>query len=272
MNDKIVLTGAAGGVARQIRPQLAERYPGLVLSDMVEPPDLVPNETFVQAELADYLSMQEVLRGAKAVIHLGGFSVEGPWETIHKSNIIGLYNLFDAGQQAGVERVIFASSNHAVGFYDRRRRIGVHEPVRPDSRYGISKAFGEAVGSYYADKFGMKVMSIRIGNVADKPADLRRLAIWLHPDDLVQLIELGLTHPEIHHSIVYGASHCERAWWDNKTAYDLGYAPQHAAEDHVDYALAEQAKLAADPIGDRLQGGTFCSAEFNGDIDTIIKN
>jgi uronate dehydrogenase len=125
------------------------------------------------------------------------------------------------------------------------------------------------VGSFYADKMGLRVMSIRIGNVADKPADKRRLSIWLHPEDLVQLIDIGLTHPDLHNAIVYGASHCERAWWDNTSAHRLGYEPRHHAEDHVDHALGEQAKLDPDPLGDRLQGGGFCSNEFDGDVGRL---
>ena len=113
------------------------------------------------------------------IIHLGGFSVEGPWETILQSNIIGCYNLFEAARRKGVKRVVFASSNHAVGFYPRHHHIGVDVTVRPDSRYGVSKAFGEALGSLYADKHGLRVLCLRIGNVGDKPLDKRRLSIWI---------------------------------------------------------------------------------------------
>ena len=267
MTDKIIMTGAAGGVAAMIRPLLKPKRPGLVLSDRVEPADLTDDETFIQAELSDMDAMMSLMDGARALIHLGGFSVEGSWDVIHESNIVGLYNTLEACRQQGVERFIFASSNHAVGFYPRRRRIGVDDHVRPDSRYGVSKAFGEAMGAFYADKFAMRVMSIRIGNVALKPADRRRLAIWLHPEDLVQLIDIGLDHPDLHNTIVYGASHCERAWWDNASAFDLGYQPKHNAEDHADYALEEQAKIGPDAIGDQFQGGTFCSNEFEGDLD-----
>lgn len=261
----IAMTGAAGGVGRMLRPLLGERYT-LRLSDRTDPPgDLADNETWVTADLADPAAVAEALEGADGVIHLGGQSVEADFQTVKGPNIDGLYNLFEGCRTAGVGRVIFASSNHAVGFYPRTRKIGVEEPVRPDGYYGVSKAFGEAMGSLYADKFGLRVMSIRIGNVAERPADKRRLSIWLHPEDLAQLCVIGLEHPALHHAIVYGASHCERAWWDNGPAFALGYRPKHSAEDHVEHALAEQAKLPADPLGDRFQGGTFCSNGFDGD-------
>ncbi len=255
----ILMTGAAGGVATQIRPYLRETYPDLLLSDRVPVTDLQPGERFAAAELDDLDAVRAVCRGVHGIVHLGGFSVEAEWATIHPANIVGCYNLFEAARLEGVRRVVFASSNHAIGFYERSRRIGTDHRVRPDGYYGVSKAFGEALGSLYADKHGLGVMSIRIGNVAAKPADLRRLSIWLHPEDLTQLIRIGLDHPEMHNEVVYGASDNARSWWDNEAAFRLGYTPRHQAEDHVDHALAEQAKLTPDPFADRLQGGGFCS-------------
>ena len=267
--QNVLMTGAAGGIGTHFRALIKHQYSNLRLSDLQEPESLADDETFIRADLANLAEVETIVEGMEGIIHFGGYSVEGPWEAIHQSNIVGLYNLFEAAYQADVKRIIFASSNHAVGFYRRTRRIGVNEAVRPDSRYGVSKAFGEALGSFYADKFGLRVMSIRIGNVDLKPIDHRRLAIWIHPEDLAQLVHIGLTHPDVHHDIVYGASHNERAWWDNETAYRLGYQPKHSAEDHAQYALAEQQKVGVDAIGDVFQGGTFCSMEFAGDLDHL---
>jgi len=203
--------------------------------------------------------------GVEGIVHLGGMAVENDWPTILESNIVGCYNLFEAARRQGVRRVIFASSNHAVGFYRRRRRIGSEVLPRPDTRYGVSKAFGEALGALYADKYGLGVLSIRIGNVDDKPIDKRRLSIWIHPEDLAQLVRIGLEHPALRCEVVYGASDNERAWWDNNAAHRLGYRPRHRAEDHLAHAMAAQAKLPPDPVGDIFQGGTFCSMEFEGD-------
>ncbi|CAN5878428.1 NAD(P)-dependent oxidoreductase [soil metagenome] len=263
---RIVFTGAAGGIGTMIRPLLAQRYPGLVLSDKVTPGALLPSETFIAADLTQPEEVGAAVKGADSVIHLGGFSVEGPWETILQANIIGCYNLFEAARRAGVKRVIFASSNHAVGFYPRKRKIRTDVTVRPDSRYGVSKAFGEALGALYADKHGMSVTCIRIGNVGARPLDVRRLSIWVSPDDLVQLIGIGLDHPDIRFEVVYGVSDNEAAWWDNSRARSLGYRPTGKAEDHRAHAVAEQAKIGPDPVGDLFQGGTFCSAEFTNDI------
>ena len=138
------------------------------------------------------------------------------------------------------------------------------------SRYGVSKVFGEAVGSLYADKHGLKVTCIRIGNFGERPLDHRRLAMWLKPEDLVQLCQIGLEHPDIRFEIFYGASLNERTWWDNHHAYDFGYRPTGRAEDFRDHAMAEQAKIPPDPIGDYYQGGAFCSIEYDGDRSRII--
>jgi len=263
---RIVFTGASGGIGTMTRPLLARLYPGLVLSDRVPPPNLQPGETFVAADLTKPEEVAAAVNGAHSVIHLGGHSVEGTWDQILQANIVGCYNLFEAARQAGVKRVIFASSNHAVGFYPRKRRIGTDVTVRPDSRYGVSKVFGEALGALYADKHGMAVTCLRIGNVGPRPLDVRRLSIWVSPEDLVRLFQIGLEHPDIRYEILYGVSDNEASWWDNSRARQLGYRPTGKAEDHRAHATAEQARIGPDPVGDLFQGGTFCSAEFTNDV------
>ncbi len=262
---RVLLTGAAGGVGGMIRPLLAAQYPEVVLSDIKEVTGLAKNETFIPCELSDPASVEKICEGVDGIIHLGGFSVEGPWDVIHQSNIIGCYNTFEAARKKGVKRVVFASSNHAVGYYPRVQRIGTDVVPRPDSRYGVSKLFGEGLGAMYAYKHGLRVLSLRIGNVGEKPLDKRRMAIWIRPDDLVQLIRIGLEHPEIRYEVMYGASYNETSWWDNSNAYKFGYRPKGNSEDFREHALAEQAKIAADPVGDYYQGGTFCGMEYDGD-------
>jgi len=263
---RIVVTGAAGGIGGMTRPLLASLYPGLVLSDRVAPADLKPAEKFVAADLTQPDELAAALAGAHSIVHLGGHSVEGAWDQILQANIVGCYNLFEAARRAGVKRVVFASSNHAVGFYPRKRKIGTDVTVRPDSRYGVSKAFGEALGALYADKHGIAVTCLRIGNVGPRPLDVRRLSIWISPEDLVQLFRIGLEHPDIRFEILYGASDNAASWWDNSRARALGYRPAGKAEDHRAHAEAEQARIGPDPVGDLFQGGTFCSAEFTNDV------
>jgi uronate dehydrogenase len=261
---RILITGAAGDVGRRITPLLSAIYSDIVLSDLVKPEGMDPKHTFIEADLADLAAVNKAVAGIDAIVHLGGFSVEGPWDTILNANIIGCYNLFEAARVAGVKRIVFASSNHAVGFYPRAETIGPAVTTLPDSRYGVSKAFGEALGALYAMKHGMGVTCLRIGNVGDAPLDVRRLAIWLHPQDLVQLIQIGFEHAEIGFEVLYGASDNKRAWWDNARATQLGYRPAHRSEDYAEQAIAAQLGRAPDVVGDFYQGGPFCTAEFTG--------
>jgi uronate dehydrogenase len=259
----VLITGAAGDVGSRLRKLLKGVYPHIRISDIRKPSDIASGEEFIAADLANYEQVKAITAGIEGIVHLGGHSIEGPWDTIHQSNIVGCYNMFEAAYRSGVKRVVFASSNHAVGFYPRDRKIGVDVTVRPDSRYGMSKAFGEALGSLYADKHGLGVTCIRIGNVNDKPLDKRRLAIWVKPEDLAQLVRIGLEHPDIRFEIFYGASDNKAGWWDNSNARRFGYRPQFRSEDFRAEAMEAQAKLAPDPIGDRFQGGPFCSDEYD---------
>ena len=260
----VLITGAAGGIGTRLRSLLQGVYPRLILSDRETPADLRDDEEFIQADLSDMAQVTALLDGVDGVIHLGGRSIEDEWEVIHAANIVGCHNLFEAARLNGTKRVVFASSNHAIGFYPRHRRITVDDKVRPDSRYGVSKAFGEALGSFYAEKHGLGVLSIRIGNIDDYPVDERRLSIWVSPRDLVQLIRIGLEHPDLGYEIVGGASDNARAWWDNEPAYRLGYRPEARAEDHRDRALAAEAKRTPDRVADYFQGGDFCAIDFDG--------
>jgi uronate dehydrogenase len=262
--NRVLITGAAGGIGQRIRPLLRGVYPSIRLSDVV---DLAAEagEEFVKADLADMTQVERLCSGVDGVIHLGASSVEDAWEPILQNNIIGGYNLFEAARRQGVRRVIFATTNHVVGYYRRQRTIDHTVMPRPDSRYGVSKAFGEALGRMYADKYGLGVLNIRIGNLGEEPLDRRRLSIWISPRDLVQLMRIGLDHPEIHFEVVYGVSANARAWYDNGNAYRLGYRPEDRAEDYAASATEADLKLPPDPIGDQFQGGGFSAMEFSGD-------
>jgi len=267
---RVLITGAAGDVGRRITPLLRAAYPEIILSDVKEPDDL-KGPHFRKADLASLEETAAAVAGVDGIVHLGGYSVEGPWDSILSANIIGCYNLFEAARIAGVKRIIFASSNHAVGFHPRDHKIPADVPVLPDGRYGVSKAFGEALGAMYALKHGLRVTCLRIGNVNEKPLDMRRMAIMLHPEDLVQLIRIGLDHPDIVYEVLYGASDNRRVWWDNDRARALGYRPTHDSEKYLALAQTEQAKLPDDPVGDHYQGGAFCSMEYTADFAAMKK-
>lgn len=267
---KVLLTGAGGDVGQRIIPLLKAVYPGLVLSDL-QPVANAHGLEFRLAELGDKAAVAAAVSGVDGIIHLGGYSVEGPWETILNANIVGCYNLFEAARAAKVQRIIFASSNHAAGFYSREETIPAEAPPLPDSRYGVSKAFGEALGALYAMKHGIGVTSLRIGNVGEQPLDVRRLSIMLHPEDLVQLIRIGLEHHDIVNEVFYGVSGNTRSWYDNSRAEAFGYRPKYDAETQVAYAEAEQKKLQPDAVADAYQGGGFCAIEYSADMAAIAE-
>jgi uronate dehydrogenase len=256
---KILITGAAGGVITTLRPLLRPFY-RLRLSDRAAVPDPTADEEFVTADLGDITAVRRAVAGVDGIVHFGGYSLEADWATIHDANIVGAYNVFEAARLESVKRIVFASSNHVVGFYPKARTVPIEVTVRPDSRYGLSKAFGEALGSLYADKYGMEVLSIRIGHVLPKPFDRRRLAIWISARDLVQLVRIGLDHPEIRNEVIYGMSDNKRAWWDNSNAFRLGYKPVDRSEDYAAEAIAAD-RDTGDPRSDLNQGGEFCIAE-----------
>ncbi len=259
---RVLMTGAAGGIGRALRETLRGVYPVLRLSDRVPLAPARDGEEVDVTELADMGAVRRMVEGVDAIIHLGGVSAENTWESILQSNIVGIFNLFEAAREAGVRRIVFATSNHAVGFYPRKERIDHRVVPRPDSRYGVSKAFGEALGSLYSDKHGIGVFLIRIGNFGEKPIDKRRLSIWISPRDLGELIRIGIEHPDIRYEIVYGVSGNARSWYDNANAHRLGYRPQDDSEPYAEAVLAAEAGAPQDAIAEYYQGGTFCAAEY----------
>lgn len=262
---RVLLTGAAGGIGTHLRKLLPPIYPELVLSDIREPKSLQPGERFIQADISKAEEIEKACQGVEGIIHLGGRSGEADWSTILEANIVGCYNLFEAARKAGTKRVVFASSNHAVGFYPRSTRIGTGVIARPDSRYGLSKHFGEGLGALYAYKHGLGVTSLRIGNVNEKPLDKRRLAIMITPRDLVKLIRIGLERPGLVYEVMYGVSGNTRSWYDNSHAESLGYTPEDDSEAWAAEVLAKEPRTA-DDASEHYQGGTFCGAEYSADL------
>jgi uronate dehydrogenase len=255
----VLITGATGDVGTHLRRELAGKY-SLRISDRRPIKDVSKKEKFIKADISKMSDALKITKGVDAIVHLGGYSVEGPWESILQANIIGCYNMFEAARRNGVKRILFPTSNHAMGYYRRDQKIDHRSYPKPDGRYGVSKVFGEALGSLYADKYGMEVFMMRIGNVNPKPIDKRRLSLWFSPRDLAQLVSIGIDHPGIKFEIVYGISGNKRAWYDNANATRLGYRPQDDSEIYAGQVLAAE-KPSGDLIAETHQGGVFCSAE-----------
>jgi uronate dehydrogenase len=259
----ILMTGAAGGIGTYLRPELKGKY-ALRLSDREPIGNLGDGESFVPADLTDLDALRKAVEGVDGILHFGGHASEGPWQAILDANIVGMRNIYEAARLEGVKRIVWASSNHAIGFYRRDRTIDHTVYPKPDSRYGVSKVFGEAMGSLYSDKYGLEVVNLRIGNVDVKPVDRRRLAIWISPRDLAQLCAIGLDHPDIRFEIFYGASDNARGWWDNSNAMKFGYRPQDRSEPYAEDVLAIEPPASDDDPDEIYQGGAFVSVEEGG--------
>jgi uronate dehydrogenase len=190
------------------------------------------------------------------VIHLAAITREAGFEDIFAGNITTTYSVFEAARRARVRRVVFASSHHVIGFYPRGETVGPDDPVRPDSFYGVSKVFGEALGRLYAEKYGLEVVCLRIGSFAERPTRARQLSIWLSPRDCLQLVRCCLDAPAVGFTVVYGASANTRGWWNDDAAATLGYHPRDNAEEFA--AQVEDAPPGAPSrLADGLQGGSF---------------
>ncbi len=257
---RILMTGAAGGLGKLMRAPLREMAPVLRLADLADAGPAQEGEEVVTCDLADAAAVDAMVEGVDFIVHFGGMSVENTFEVILQSNIRGTYNLFEAARRQGKPRILFASSNHAIGFYEREARLDANAPLRPDSLYGVSKCFGEALASYYWDKFGVESVCVRIGSCFPEPRDRRMLATWLSPADLARMIRCIATAERVGHTVLFGASANREQWWDNSHAAYLGWTPQDSSEP---YRAAIEAAHPPKPCDDpavRYQGGGFAAA------------
>ena len=255
--SRLLLTGAAGGLGRVLRPRLAAYCDTLRLSDRAELGSAAAHEELRPAALEDRAAMRALLEGVDAVVHLGGISVEAAFDPILAANIAGVYNLYEGARLNGVRRVVFASSNHVVGFYRQNDVIDNRAPPRPDTLYGVSKAFGENLSRMYFERYGIETVCLRIGSATPEPENRRMLATWLSYDDFERLVLASLTAPCAAHTIVYGISDNRTRWWDNTLAGHIGYAPQDSSEPWRAAIEARQRQLDASDPTLIYQGGVY---------------
>jgi uronate dehydrogenase len=258
----ILLTGAAGALGSQLRPRLIERYGKLRSSDIVPFGPALAGEEIVIGDLADEKFCDGLAADMGGLVHLGGRSVEDSWEVISRANIMSLFNMFDAMRVAGGKRIVFASSNHAIGFHPSAERLDNTVRQRPDSLYGVSKAFGEDLGSLYVDKYQMEVVCLRIGSCFPKPIDPRMLATWLSYDDLFRLVSASLDAPKVGFAVVYGASANKRTFWDNSKQPEIAFKPEDTADIFAAELIPDGDKRDPNDLAVKFQGGGFCKLEI----------
>jgi len=263
---RILITGAAGEIGTVLRSGLSGRYPLLRLADIRPCPNVGVGEEEVITDVTDLGASIAAAKDIDCIVHLAGVPREGPWDQILPRNIAGTYNVFEAARCNGVKRIVFASSNHVIGFHRVGKAVDENELVRPDSRYGVSKVFGEAVGRLYADKHGLSVACLRIGSFRARPQNARELRTWISHRDTVQLVQRCIDAPAFHFIVVYGVSANTRNQWHDQTARLIGYRPEDNAE--VFAAELERKTYPAGPATD-FHGGDPCAQEFTGDASRI---
>jgi uronate dehydrogenase len=255
--NRLLLTGAAGGLGRVLRPRLRSVCHTLRVSDVAALDPAAEGEEVRPTPLEDAAAVLALLEGVDAVVHLGGVSTEQPFAPILAANVIGVHNLYEAARKHSVKRIVFASSNHVTGFYRQDQVVSPLDPPRPDGWYGISKAWGENVSRFYFDRYGIETACLRIGSSFPEPKDRRMLATWLSYDDLERLVRACLSAPVVGHTIVYGMSDNTTTWWDNTSARHLGYRPHDTSEPYRPLLEARQPALDLNDPTIVHQGGAF---------------
>ncbi|MCQ4315988.1 NAD(P)-dependent oxidoreductase [Stutzerimonas zhaodongensis] len=258
--NRLLLTGAAGGLGKVLRESLRPYAKIIRLSDIAGmEPAAGEHEEVVQCNLADKAAVHALCEGVDAIVHFGGVSVERPFEEILEANIKGVFHIYEAARKHGIKRVIFASSNHVIGFYNQTEKIDAGVARRPDSYYGLSKSYGEDMASFYFDRYGIETVSLRIGSSFPEPLNRRMMATYLSYRDLTQLIERSLFTSNVGHTVVYGASANRDVWWDNHMAAHLGYEPQDSSEVFRE-KIEQQPPYEPNDPALIYQGGAFCEA------------
>ncbi|MBW4707597.1 NAD(P)-dependent oxidoreductase [Roseobacter sp. YSTF-M11] len=259
---KLVLTGAAGRLGSYLREPLAAMCDELVSTDIADDiGKLYAGESYIRADLADMKQIAPVLEGADMVIHFGAIVDEKPFEELLGPNFVGSYNIWEAGYQAGVKRIVYASSIHAVGMHLKSDFIGTDAEHRPDTFYGLAKCFTEDLGRMYWDKRGLESVHLRILSCA-QVTNARALGSWLSYDDLIQLVTRAIDTPSVGFGIVYGVSNNDRAPVDNVKASFLGYRPKDNAEQFAEKILAEEGPVDLKDPGQMCHGGPFSSVDL----------
>lgn len=255
---RLLITGANGSLGSVCRQRLGHLADTIRLAARKGLGEAGPNEEIVYCDLGDKAAVEALVEGCDGIVHMGGQATEASWETIRNANIDGMFHLYEAARKSSTTpRIIFASSNHAIGYYQQTERLDAKSPTKPDGLYGLSKVFGEAMASMYYHKFGIETASIRIGSCFPEPKNHRMLSTWMSYDDFILLIERIFSVPRLGCPIIYGASANDASWWDNHEVAYLGWRPTDNAEvfrAKIDAAMSPPPK---DDVNALYQGGAF---------------
>jgi len=256
---RLLLTGAAGALGKVLRQRLKPHVRTMRLSDVAPMAPAGDAEEVVTCDLADKAAVARLVHGCEAIVHMGGVSIERPFEEVLEANIKGVFHVYEGARRHGVKRVVFASSNHVVGFHRQGEVLDADCPKRPDGYYGLSKSYGEDLSRFYFDRYGIESACLRIGSCFPEPKDRRMLVTWLSYRDLTELVRCCLFAPRLDHTIVYGMSANRDKWWDNGKAAHIGFRAQDSSEPFRAKLEAFPGLDPSDPAA-LYQGGAFVTA------------
>jgi uronate dehydrogenase len=258
---RVLVTGAAGSLGRVVTVGLAGLGHDVVGLDLVPGPDGTPF-AWHEADCSDADAVAAVFAEERldAVVHLAGVPEERSLPDELASHVITTAALLDAMVAHRVHRIVYASSNHAVGRTPRTDgELTAHALPRPDTYYGVAKVAAEALLQLFSDRHGIDAVACRIGSFLEQPASVRALSTWLSYGDGVRMVEAALTAPAPGFAVLYGISANTRAWWDLEPGRRLGYDPQDDAEDH-----AEQVRPGRDDDAEAAHvGGPYALPAFH---------
>lgn len=256
----VLLTGASGALGRVLARGLGALGWKLVLTDVAPFPDAVPaGGRFVRADLTDGVGILRLAEGCGMILHFGGVSVERPFEEVLGANIRGLYHVYEAARREGA-RVLFASSNHSIGFHERGEVLDDDCAFLPDGYYGLSKAYGELMGRMYWFKHGVENVNVRIGSSFPEPVDARMLSTWLSYGDLVRLCVRATLAERVESCVIWGASANSRTYWRKDARDTLGWVPEDSADG---FAGQLGGRVSGDAVVERYQGGAYVGMGYS---------
>ncbi len=258
---KVALSGAGGQLGRFLRTALLAR--GIDLRSAGGRSPLEPireGEDLCHGDLRDPAAVDRLLTGVNVLIHMAGTSVERPLPEVIENNLVGLHQVYEGARRHRVRRIVFASSNHAIGMHTVEEKLGLDCDFRPDGFYGLSKMWGEGLARLYWDKHGIESVCVRIGSAIERPTEPRHLSTWFGLDDLLQFTLRCIEAPEVGFLVAWGVSDNTRSYWTPTGCERLGYQPTQNAEDFAAEILARPNPLG-EP-GRHFQGGSFAAFDY----------
>lgn len=261
LSDKpVLLTGASGTIGRLLSVRLAELGWTLRLTDVAPLPIPLPqNASFDRVDLEDQQAVNDLAQGCGLILHFGGISTEQSFETVLGPNLRGSYHIYEAARSQKA-RVVFPSSVHAVGLYERTEILDQDCLLRPDGYYGLSKAYGEMLARLYWDKHAVESVLIRIGSVLPEVPDERILSTWISHGDFISLIERCAEAEHVGCSVIWGQSNNSRGFWRHDARQKIGWTPLDSSDSQAERV---RGKVTDNPVVERYQGGKFIVVDYS---------